>query len=279
MTSKLSEVRGVLRVAPAPGVFHHARVAPSAALAGVVQHFWLVRWDLRGCSPRTPETLPHPNVHLVIERGHTHIVGVQTGKFSRVLQGEGSVLGVKFRPGGFRPFLGRPVATLRDRRVPFRELFGLDAAALEHEVFRQQTDCAMVAAVERFLCNRLPPEDAQVERVANIVEAIAANPAIASVEQLVDGGHIAKRALQSLFHDYVGVGPKWVIKRFRMHEALERLHALAPLNGTELALELGYFDQAHFIREFKTLVGRSPAAYARQSSAAPRSCAGQQKRN
>jgi len=270
MKPKLSEVRGVLRFASGPGSFQHARVAPSAALVGVVQHFWFVRWDLRGCAPQVPETLPHPNVHLVFERGRTQIVGVQTGKFTRVLEGEGVVLGVKFRPGAFRPFLRRSVATLRDRTLPFHDVFGIDPAALESEVFSQQTDADMASVVERFLCDRMPPADAQVEKVANIVDHIAANRDMTSVEQISDLFHLAKRPLQHLFSAYVGVGPKWVIRRFRLHEVIERLHAAAPLNGAALASELGYFDQAHFIRDFKTLVGRSPAAYAGDPGASGR---------
>jgi AraC-like DNA-binding protein len=56
---------------------------------------------------------------------------------------------------------------------------------------------------------------------------------------------------------------KWVINRYRLHEALERLHMGASVNWTDLALELGYFDQSHFIRDFRSLVGYSPVQYAR----------------
>jgi AraC-like DNA-binding protein len=70
--------------------------------------------------------------------------------------------------------------------------------------------------------------------------------------------------LQRWFNEYVGVGPKWVINRYRLHEAIERLAGDLPVDWTQLALELGYFDQAHFIRDFKALVGVPPAAYVRQ---------------
>jgi len=66
-----------------------------------------------------------------------------------------------------------------------------------------------------------------------------------------------------LFDDYVGVSPKWVIQRYRLHEAAERIARGGVEDFADLALELGYADQAHFIRDFKKLVGRSPAEYAR----------------
>ena len=70
------------------------------------------------------------------------------------------------------------------------------------------------------------------------------------------------RQLQRLFKEYVGVSPKWVIQRYRLFDAAERIAAGTIVKGADLALELGYADQAHFIRDFKT-VGRSPADYAR----------------
>jgi AraC-like DNA-binding protein len=73
------------------------------------------------------------------------------------------------------------------------------------------------------------------------------------------------RALQRLFGEYVGVSPKWVIARYRLHEAEARLSAGEDVDLAALALDLGYYDQAHFTRDFQAIVGRPPAAYARQS--------------
>ena len=61
----------------------------------------------------------------------------------------------------------------------------------------------------------------------------------------------------------MGVGPKWVIQRYRLHEAVARVQAGRPVAWAALAQDLGYFDQAHFIRDFKAMVGQTPQAYAR----------------
>ena len=60
--------------------------------------------------------------------------------------------------------------------------------------------------------------------------------------------------------------PKWVLQRIRLHEAAERM-ADGEGDWASLALDLGYFDQAHFIKAFKAVVGRSPADYALRASA------------
>jgi AraC-like DNA-binding protein len=267
MSPVADRVRGVLRPVAASGNLQHARLAVSEPLRGVVQHFWSVRWDLRGAKPFVPETLPHPNVHLVFEAEGTRIAGVHTGRFTTKLEDRGWVFGVKFRPGAFRPYLGRSVASLRDRSVPIDEVFGRPGAALARQVSDLRGDAEKAAAVERFLNERMTPVDPNVERVGKIVDEIAENREIVAVDQVVAQWRVGKRTLQQLFNSYLGVGPKWVINRYRLHEAVERLQDGVPINFTGLAMELGYFDQAHFIRDFRKLVGCTPAAFARRHPA------------
>jgi AraC-like DNA-binding protein len=72
------------------------------------------------------------------------------------------------------------------------------------------------------------------------------------------------RRLQRLFADYVGVGPKWVIRRYRLHEITERMAAGGRIDWLRLALQLGYADQAHLSRDFTAIVGETPTRYAQR---------------
>jgi AraC-like DNA-binding protein len=257
------DARGILhRLGPADR-FHHARHLPVPPLDAFVQHCWIVRWDLRGEPPQLQETLPHPNVYLVFEQGSATVGGVASGRWSRRLEGAGFAFGVKFRPGGFRPFLRRPVSSLSDRSLPIRDVFGADGSELERDVFACADDRAMSGIVQRFLLDRLPAPDPDVEQVAAIVDAIAGDRSLLKVDDLVTRYGLGKRALQRLFSEYVGVGPKWVIGRYRLHEAIDQIADGRRVDWSALALDLGYFDQAHFIRDFRRLVGRTPADYAR----------------
>ena len=92
------------------------------------------------------------------------------------------------------------------------------------------------------------------------------HPEITRVEHLCTHAGYSKRTLQRLFREYVGVTPKWVLDRIRLHEAAERM-ADGDADWASMALDLGYFDQAHFIKAFKAVVGRSPADYALTASA------------
>jgi AraC-like DNA-binding protein len=262
---KSAPPRGVLKTATAdPQRYQHARYHPSPDLEPYVEHYWSVAWDLRGTVPERAETLPHPSVHMIFER-HVggRVNGVMHGKFSRLLEGEGGVLAAKFTPGGFYPFVGVPISTFADASTRVGDVFGARGDALEQAVLAETGDASRIAIVEDFLRERQPAADGTAALMTKMVYAVARDRGILSVDDLVARYRMNKRMLQRQFAKYVGVSPKWVIQRYRLHEAAERLTADPSLAQSALATELGYSDQAHFIRDFKALVGTSPAAYAR----------------
>lgn len=261
--------RGILESVPGGGVFRHERIGPARDLEHLVQHFWTVSWDLTGHGPAVRETLPHPVVHVVIGKDVSRVAGIAGGRFTRVLTGAGRVFGVKFRPGGFQPFARGPVSRLTGREVPLADVFGPAGTRLVRAVLAAGDDTpARIALCERFLRERLPAPDPNVPLAASIVEHAEADRSVRKVEDLVAWSGLGTRALQRLFSRYVGVGPKWVIRRYRLHEALERLAEGGAADWTAVALSLGYFDQAHFTNDFKALVGRTPAEYARLAARA-----------
>ncbi len=258
---KLVKPRGILHHGAEPGVPGYGRYWPPADLAPFVEHFWTVAWDVP--EPEVHEVLPHPSVHLVLEQGNSRVAGVPTGKFVRRLEGKGRVLGTKFRPGGFRPFLGRAVSSLTDHTFVVAEIFGPAAEDLEARALACLDPVAGFEIVQDFLRGQSPSPDPTIELVGRIAERAATDREITRVDHLTQAFGLSARKLQRLFDDYVGVSPKWIIQRYRLHEAAERLAAGTVTDGATLAQDLGYADQAHFIRDFKRLVGRSPAEYAR----------------
>jgi AraC-like DNA-binding protein len=260
---RLSGTVGILAPDAVGDIFQLERFRPAADLAPFVENFWRVSWDRRGLAPHTQEVLPYPNVHAIVELGVSSVTGVLTGRFTRELRGRGQAFGVKFRPGGFRPFSAGPIAALTDRRLELGRVFELDARALERELLACPEAAAMAARVEAVLRGRAPCVDATVDLVDGVVQYVATHRALQRVDELVVATGLSKRVLQRLFREYVGVSPKWVIQRFRLHDAAARLAAGESLDAAQLARELGYFDQAHFIRDFRATVGRPPGAYAR----------------
>lgn len=241
------------------------RFDPGRELAPFVDYLWSAQWDLRGCSPIQEESLPHPCVHLVIERGRSGVFGVMRGRFTRVLEGLGSAFGVKFQPGGFHSLLGAPVCGITDRVIPIGNVLGPSGSRLEREVLAADGLACRVQIASAFLISELGSPCVELRQVRAIVDYIAGNVSVTRVEDLVARFGMSIRRMQRLFGRLVGVGPKWVIQRSRLHETVARIHSGEDVDWVSLALELGYADQAHLIRDFKTVVGTPPASFARHS--------------
>ncbi len=256
--------RGILHPKTGEKKFVLSRFQPSADIGFFVQRYWIVKWDLRGEAPYRQTVLTHPNVNLVFEPGLTRIYGVASATSSHLLQDRGWVLGLKFKPGGFYPFLNKPVSGLTDSSASFREVFGMDSGALEKEIFAQDEIEAALGRVEAFLGDRLPAPDDNVSFVSDIVGLIRNDRTIVKVDDAVRQTGVHKRTLQRLFDRYVGVSPKWVIRRYRLHEAAEQMHHGTVPDWSQLSLALGYYDQSHFIRDFRSIVGPSPEQYVRK---------------
>jgi AraC-like DNA-binding protein len=240
-----------------------SRVAPSADLVGLVDWIWTSWWDFS--EPRVVEVLSDASFHLVFEpRGATNVVGVVTRKFTRRLDGVGRVVGVRFRPGAFRCLARSRAAVFTDGRVPIVEAMGCDALAAEKRIFAATSDERRAAVVEDFLRARRPVLDDDARLVQAMVDAIESDRELMRVEDLATRFSIGVRKLQRLFAEYIGVGPKWVLRRARLLEAAERLQNGEKASLAELAAELGYFDQAHLAREFRAVVGRAPVEVRRK---------------
>jgi AraC-like DNA-binding protein len=252
--------RGVLHVGlrePDSGL---ERFEASPHLRPFIEHYWSVRWENQ--PPITRETVPHPSVHLSLETGRSELHGVWRRRFTRVIEGTGRVLGTKFRPGGFRPFMKDSVARLTGKVVPPASVFGPAIDALEAEAAACPQACDAFERIDAFLAALNPQPTADLERVSEIAETIATDRSITRVEMLVERFDTGPRQLQRLFREYVGVSPKWVIQRQRLIEAAERLRTGdRSIDFAALALDLGYADQPHFIRDFKNLIGKTPADY------------------
>ncbi len=259
--AEAGRARGTLGPPPLAGKFRHSRRNPSPELASWIEHYWVVSWDLRGLPPYAAETLPHPNFQVIFEKGRSAVSGVFTGKFSRTLEGKSHVFGVKFAPGAFRPFLREPASSFTDRTVPLKRVFGKDIAGLEKILTGPEKEDRMIAAANAFFGARIPANDEAVVRAGELVRLILRQSEIKTVDDLELRTGIGKRTLQRIFNEYIGVSPKWVIRRYRLHELIERFKSGKKMEWSDLALELGYFDQAHLINDFRSMVGYSPVRY------------------
>lgn len=288
MAGPRRDTRGIV---DAPELFAQVRFRrrePAAALRPYLEHYWLIDWDLT--RPYVSHLVPHPSVNVVFQHfaeqePFGEVAGIGLDLFTQKLEGRGLVRGVQFRPGGFRPFAPQwPVSRWTGQRLPVAEALPTTEAEIATILAPAGADAgagagaddAAVAALDTYLLGVAdlgepgepggPAEpDPQVALAMRLADRIRTDRTVRRVASLAETEGISARSLQRLFATYVGVGPKWVILRYRIHEALERAESSegAEVDWAQLAAELGYSDQAHLVRDFTATVGVPPTAYAR----------------
>lgn len=246
------------------------RWTPGPGVDAWVENHWGVRWALPAGETFTSSVLPHPTVHLTVERparpqlGTRVLTGVPTSRYDTDLTGEGWVVGAKFRPGAFTALTGVPARALRDTAVDADSLLPTEMTVRLTAVTPESWDEAAVSSLENAL-SVLTGKDPDDEYffLLDVFGSMVADPGLLTVEQVASLNGVGMRHLQRLFAHYVGVTPKWVLSRFRMHDVVSALDEGSPAGLAELAAEFGWYDQAHFTRDFTRLVGVTPREYRR----------------
>jgi AraC-like DNA-binding protein len=274
---RAATLRGILRPAETAERAGLRRDAPvSEPLRPFVERYWSVRWDLTGQPPFRSEVLSHPSVNVSVESGTEPrfgvpmpavlVHGVVTERFTVDLAGAGRVSAVKFRPGGFAAFTG--VLAARNSVVPLGAELGLSAGGLLAAVLAEEDDDARAAVLDAALLPRAPdPPDAYVDLLGLVAQMIE-DRSLVRVDQVAALGAMSVRSLQRLFATFVGVSPKAVLARYRLQDAAAAIDAGAD-DLAALAASLGWFDQAHFSRDFHAVVGVTPSSYLQRARRAP----------
>lgn len=262
MSATSESPQGLLRPDAAQGQLEFSWYRPADDLADLVERHWSVRWDLSDREPFVQDVLPHPGANLCFEPRAASVHGIITRRASHRLEGSGETVGTVFQPAAFASFTAVAMVDLVDRAASLAEVFGPDGPTLERNISDVVGDAARVAAIEGFLRARRPPPEPAAEEVGRMIAWMLAAPAGTRVTDVAREHGLSPRALQRLFRRYVGVGPKWVLQRYRLHQAAERIAAGLCAHWSDLVAELGYADQAHFIRDFRAAVGQSPGVYA-----------------
>ena len=268
---------GVLRpgeTAQVAGLRRDHHVAPE--LQPFVERYWSVHWDLTGRVPFRSEVLSHPSVNVSVESGTDPrfghelpavlVHGVVTRRFVVDLVGAGRVTAVKFHPGGFSAFTGaRPV---RNGVTLLGAELGVAADALLRDVLAEDDDEGRARVLDAALAPHAPAPPAAYLELLDLLEGMAADRGLVRVDQVARVAGMSIRSVQRLFASYVGVSPKAVLARYRLQDAAAAIDAGEVDDLASLATSLGWFDHAHFSRDFRAVVGMPPSAYLARARAA-----------
>jgi AraC-like DNA-binding protein len=199
--------------------------------------------------------------HRCIATAGTILAGVQTRYQIIDTSEQEYVAGVAFRPGGSAAFLRMPAYETRGTDTPLESLWGRQRIAdLREQLLEHGDPDAQLDAIASALREMLQPTGVH-PAIAFALTAFNRVPLTANVGAVTDAiGMSAKRFIER-FKNQVGVSPKRYCRIRRFQQALARAHHGCPVDWSQVALECGYYDQAHFIHEFRSFSGLTPTGY------------------
>ncbi|WP_110316882.1 helix-turn-helix domain-containing protein [Mycolicibacterium moriokaense] len=265
--TQATPMRGVVARASSTTLFDLDRWTPSDATAQFVEHFWSVRWDLRERGPFDSTVITFPSMHVTHEWGddgprsgfplpNTLVHGIVERVFHTTISERGTVVGARFRPGGFTARFDRDAATMTGVVQPVDdELFG-GPIHLDDDVD------AVSARLDELIGAHSGELDPTYVSLTALVDRIREDDRLHRVEHVMQHSPWTARTTQRVFRRYVGVPVKWVLCRYRLQQAALEIESRPRIDHADLAIRLGWYDQAHFINDFRTMLGSTPGEYA-----------------
>lgn len=250
--------------APTPPIY---RYDASPAVDTIARRYWIPVWRFPDGGVRTQKVLQYPVCLIVVSSDYARFYGVRTGLSTVELSGHGWAFGTMLQPAAGRLLWGGPVSQLTDRWVDVDDVPGLAAAGLTTRMratiapdpSSPSRHADAIASLEEVLAEHLPIDEVGA-LVNRLVERVETDPTITRVDHLAEAFGLSDRQLQRITRDRLGLTPKWLIQRRRLHDATLRLKR-GTTSLADLAYELGYSDQSHFTRDFSTVTGMAPSIY------------------
>ncbi len=249
---------------------------PAPALARYIKCYWTLEMDAVPGPEATQRIFPDGCIELIFqfrdlfEQQKNNLNDLQPrcfvhGQLHQYIDlaptGNVSTLGVRFRPFGLQPFLPCSTASLTERSVSVADIWNGAGDQLADEVLHARTSTQRISTIEKFLLRRLNNNNINSDRVEWCTAAIARSNGNIAIEQLSQEVNMSRRQLERQFAAHVGLSPKLYSRITRFHQAMQAIEQNTQPSLTALAYDRGFYDQPHFIRDFKTFTGMSPRQY------------------
>jgi AraC-like DNA-binding protein len=249
---------------------------PKPPLSKFVDNFWL--YEGHEAEQKIERILPTGTLELVINLRQNELRfydperpencsrfsgAIVSGAHGRGItpDAEEAIIGVHFKPGGAFPFLGLPAGDLTDTHVDLESIWGLSAGRLRERLCEATTSAERFQLLADALMTRLRHGVEQHYAVSTALEMFGKNQARPTVREAAKYLGLSQRRFIQVFKAEVGITPKLFSRIQRFQQTRTFIQQNPSPNWVALALDLGYFDQSHLIREFLEFSGLSPTAY------------------
>lgn len=246
-------------------------ILPTPTLAPFVKHYWALRIYTPNISERIT---PVGCVQLIFHRGdrmYSHstnenqplaFIGGQSNGFCDIQSmGKVDMLVVLFQPHGAKAFFNIPMEEFNNRNIALEDLNDIGLLKLAEQVQNTPDNNIAIKFIENFLISRLGNYDnynhRRITRVLNSVNYSH----ISDIDKLAETACLGYKQFTRIFKEYIGTTPKEFTRIVRFQRALSTLQQNPNIDQTELAIDCGFYDQPHLIKEFKTFSGYTPKEY------------------
>ena len=256
---------------------------PSDTLAPYIKRYWAIENTLDKdeiCIQRIIPTgltelmlyfTPRPRI-LNCSRflsDNVALYGHQNGFYDMELTGNLSVFSIVFQPQGLMQFFKFPLHEICNQNVPLKYLNGQAGRDLEEKMSEAFTFHQRVSIVETYLLNLLKTNfsDFEFRRINHIVELIKKTFGNINISQMASEACLCRKQFERIFVEHIGISPKQYLKIIRFQFAIFQKQQNTNMNLLDLSYGSGYYDQSHFINDFKSFCGLTPKQYFSESEA------------
>jgi AraC-like DNA-binding protein len=192
----------------------------------------------------------------------TLISGLSSTFSDVTTQGESGVIFVVFYPAGACHFLHFSLLDIENQSLPMADVLGNEVREVEEMLGEKNTPEQRVAVIEKFLIRKFSPVPKYDYALLNSgIGLIHEHGGQISALQLADKLSVTTKSLERKFAEYIGKTPKQFIRLIRFEKILSDFSTLKDISLTSYAYQNGYFDQSHFIKDFKMFSGLSPKEF------------------
>lgn len=248
---------------------------PSKILTPYVRKYWGLENVLQDGEQHIQRIIPSGLPELILYLDNVPIIagknrsiedrfslnGQQNDYYDLVISGHLSIFSILFQPQGLSQFFNLPAGELTNQNVPLKYLNkklneDLQAKLMDVNSFEER-----VIIVENSLIGLLAKNNFDFQRIHQTVELIRKTKGNIEIDLLAANACLSRKQFERKFMEYIGVSPKQFLKTVRFQAAIFIKANNQRMNLTELAYDSGYYDQSHFINEFKTLTGSTPKQF------------------
>lgn len=255
----------------------YSTYSPCDALAKEVKFYWSLE-NNEGDGPHTRERIfPDGCIELIFNYGDrfrkfdsdadSHIQpacfihGQLKTYFELQATGKIGIFSARMHPAGLQPFIGFDVDTFTGSTLTVAEVWGKEGELLERDMLACTTAEQRIATLESFLLGKRQALKIDNAPVEYCVDTMLRKVGDVSIDKLAEELSISKRQLERRFTAAVGLSPKLLARIIRFQNILQLIENKEFKSFTTVAYEGGFYDQAHFIKDFKDFTGLNPKQY------------------